>query len=165
MDDMKITGMSIYYYCICHKKLWYYLHEISLESENENVKIGKILDETTYNSQKKHIMIDSTINIDYISEHNILHEVKKSRKIEKAGIWQLKYYIYYLQCRGVEGLRGRIDYPLLKQSQWVDLTEEDIAELEKMLEHIKKMKQSETPPQRVGKKFCKACAYYDFCFI
>ncbi len=170
MDEMKIIGMDIYYYYVCHKKLWYFSHEISMESENENVKLGKILDETTYANQKKHIMIDDTINIDYLSEHNILHEVKKSRKIEEAGIWQLKYYIYYLRCRGVEEkeehrLRGRIDYPLLKQSIWVDLTEEDTEELKKVLAHIKEIKQSEIPPQKVGKKFCKSCAYYDFCFI
>ncbi|MGN0537949.1 MAG: CRISPR-associated protein Cas4 [Acutalibacteraceae bacterium] len=165
MDEMKVTGMDIYYYYVCQKKLWYFSHEISMESESENVKLGKVLDETTYTNQKKHIMIDDTINIDYLSEHNILHEVKKSRKIEEAGIWQLKYYIYYLQSRGIEGLRGRIDYPLLKQSLWVDLTEEDIVELEKTLAHIKDIKQSEIPPYREGKKFCKSCAYYDFCYI
>lgn len=165
MNEMKITGMDVYYYCICHKKLWYFSHEISMEDENENVRLGKILDETTYTNQKKHITIDDTINIDFLSEHNILHEVKKSRKIEEAGIWQLKYYIYYLQFRGVEGLRGRIDYPLLKQSLWVDLTEEDIVELEKILAHIREIKQSKLPPHREGKKFCKSCAYYDFCFI
>ena len=96
MSEKLVSGMKIYYYFVCRKKLWYFSNEINMESENENVQLGKILDESTYKNRKKHIMIDNIINIDYIAEHNVLHEVKKSRKIEEAGIWQIKYYLYYL---------------------------------------------------------------------
>lgn len=43
--------------------------------------------------------------------------------MEDAGIWQVKYYLYYLQKRGVSGLKGKIDYPLLKKSVIVELSE------------------------------------------
>ena len=121
MSEKLVSGMQIYYYFVCRKKLWYFSNEINMESENENVQLGKILDESTYKNRKKHIMIDNIINIDYIAEHNVLHEVKKSRKIEEAGIWQIKYYLYYLKRKGVSGLHGRVDYPLLKQSIRVDV--------------------------------------------
>lgn len=109
--------------------------------------------------------IDNTINIDFISEHNLLHEVKKSRKVEEAGIAQLKYYIYYLKKRGVEGIRGRIDYPLLKQSINVELSEEDEKELESATADIIKIISADLPPQYENKKICKSCAYYDLCCI
>lgn len=45
------------------------------------------------------------INIDFIREHQELHEIKKSKAIEEAGIWQVKYYLYYLEERGVKTLK------------------------------------------------------------
>lgn len=81
-----------------------------MEQNNENVKLGKILDESSYIRENKHIEIDGTINIDFIHDYKVLHEVKKSRKIEEAGIWQVKYYLYYLKQRG--GGRYRGDYRL-----------------------------------------------------
>ena len=55
------------------------------------------------------------INIDFIKEHQELHEIKKSKAIEEAGIWQVKYYLYYLKQRGVKGLTAKIDYPMIKK--------------------------------------------------
>ena len=114
--ETRITGVMIYYYFVCKRKLWYFVHEINMESENENVLLGKLLDESSYQRDDKHINIDNVINIDFIKEHKELHEIKKSRSIEEAGVWQMKYYLYYLKQRGVDGLKGRIDYPLLKKN-------------------------------------------------
>lgn len=111
----EITGVMVYYYQVCTRKLWYFYHEIQMEQDNENVKIGKILDEETYKRDDKHINIDNVINIDFIRSQGVLHEVKKSRKIEEASILQVKYYLYYLKEKGVSDIRARIDYPLLKK--------------------------------------------------
>ena len=97
----EITGMMIYYYYVCKRKLWYFYNEIAMESSNEDVALGKIIDENSYKNDEKHININNVINIDYIKKDNILHEIKKSNKIEEASIWQVKYYLYYLKQRGV----------------------------------------------------------------
>ena len=165
MEKEKITGMEVYYYFVFKRKLWYFTHGISMESENEDVNIGRELDETSYNRNDKHIMIDNVINVDFISEHNILHEVKKSKKIEEAGIWQLKYYLYYLKKRGVEGLKGEIDYPLLKRREIVELTEDDELKMNEILEDITQIKGLLLPPSCKIQRFCKSCAYYEFCCI
>jgi len=136
-----------------------------MEQNNENVQIGSILDEKSYARDRKHINIDQIINIDFIRETNILHEVKKSRKIEEASIWQVKYYIYYLKVRGMEGVRGRIDYPLLKKSMNVELSEEDEDEMTKILDEIKKVISLPVPPGLINQKICKSCAYLDLCYI
>ena len=92
----EITGVMVYYYEVCKRKLWYFYNEIQMEQGNENVEIGKVLDEETYKRDKKHINIDNIINIDFIRSKGILHEVKKSNKIEEASILQVKYYLYFL---------------------------------------------------------------------
>lgn len=161
----RITGVMIYYYFVCKRKLWYFCHEINMEAENENVMLGKILDEHNYKRDEKHINTDNVINIDFIKENHELHEIKKSKSIEDAGIWQVKYYLYYLKQRGVENVRGKIDYPLLKKNIIVELTDEDIVKLEESISEISEIKRQNIPPELQEMKICKKCAYYDLCFI
>lgn len=165
MDKNGINGMHIYYYFVCRKKLWYYLHGLNMEDENEDVLLGKLLDENSYKQSDKHIQIDGVINIDYIAEQNIIHEVKKSRSIEEAGIWQVKYYLYYLKNKGILDLKGQIDYPLLRKSKKVELSEDDEKALDAICQEIIELSESENIPQMTDKKICKKCAYYEFCYI
>ena len=83
--DERIAGVMIYYYFVCKRKLWYFCHDIRMETENEDVMLGKILDESSYKKKDKHVNIDDIINIDFISEHKELHEIKKSKAVEDAG--------------------------------------------------------------------------------
>jgi RecB family exonuclease len=155
----------MYYYVVCARKLWYFYHEIQMEQDNENVKIGKIIDETSYRRDNKHINIDNVINIDFIRNQGVLHEVKKSKKIEEAGLLQVKYYLYYLKNRGVDSIKAKIDYPLLKQTLEVELLEKDIEMIEKALNDVENIVEKKTPPTLQKKNICKACAYYDLCYI
>lgn len=161
----EITGVMIYYYEVCKRKLWYFYNEIQMEQGNENVLIGRAIDEETYKRDKKHINIDNIINIDFIRSKGVLHEVKKSNKIEEASILQVKYYLYFLQKRGVYNIRGKIDYPLLKQSIDVELSDEDIKEIDEILINIKNTVKASNPPSLDKKRICQSCAYYDLCFI
>ncbi|MBX4262152.1 CRISPR-associated protein Cas4 [Clostridium estertheticum] len=163
--DKPITGMMIYYYIVCKRKLWYFYNQIQMEADNENVQIGKVLDENAYEREEKHINIDDVISIDYIKSKGILHEVKKSKKIEEAGIMQVKYYLYYLKQKGVKDIRGKIDYPLLKQNIDVELTDEDEKYIESILIDIKKIVNTYLPPLLEKKRICKNCAYFELCYI
>lgn len=163
--DKEITGVMIYYYMVCQRKLWYFYHEIQMEQDNENVKIGKLLDQVSYKREDKQINIDNVINIDFIRSQGVLHEVKKSRKIEEASIMQVKYYLYYLQERKVKNVIARIDYPLLKQTLEVTLNDDDIEKMEDILKKIEQIVEKRVPPDLHKKSICKTCAYYDLCFI
>lgn len=101
-----VTGIMVYYYKICHKRLWYMRKGLDMEQESELVSIGKMIDESSYSREKKHIMIDNIINIDFLKDWDVIHEVKKSDKLEEASILQIKYYIYVLRSRGVDIERG-----------------------------------------------------------
>lgn len=155
----------IYYYFVCKRKLWYFMNDINMESENEDVMLGKLLDESSYKKDDKHINIDNIINIDFIREHRELHEIKKSKAIEEAGIWQVKYYLYYLKKKGVSGLKAKIDYPLIKKNVVVELTEEDEHFIEEIIRDILDIKKQLVPPEFESKKICSKCAYHDLCLI
>ena len=77
----------------------------------------------------------------------------------------MKYYLYFLQKRGVYNIRGKIDYPLLKQSIDVELSDEDIKEIDEILINIKNTVKASNPPSLDKKRICQSCAYYDLCFI
>lgn len=162
---MKITGVMIYYYFICHRKLWYFCNEINMEQNSELVSIGKILDETTYNRENKSILIDDTINIDFIKNGAVLHEVKKTKSIEEAGIWQLKYYMYYLEQREVKNVSAKIDYPLIRETKEIYLEEEDRDILKNVEKNIEDIIKKDKPPKVINEKMCKKCAYFDLCYV
>ena len=136
-----------------------------MEDNNENVQLGKLLDENSYKRDDKHIQIDGVINIDFIHDNRELHEIKESWAVEEAGIWQLKYYLYYLEERGVKGIKGRIDYPLLKRTMEVALSDEDRNVLGDVIKDINILKKQNMVPQLDKKKICSKCAYYDLCYI
>lgn len=161
----EITGMMVYYYFVCKKKLWYFANQIQMEQNSELIEIGKIIDETSYKNQEKHILIDNTINIDFIKNNVILHEVKKTKSIEEASIWQVKYYMYYLEQKGVENIKAKIDFPLIKETKDVVLNYEDRQALQNIITNIREIINSKNPMDVIQDKKCKKCAYYDLCYI
>lgn len=160
-----VTGLMVYYYFICERKLWYFINEISMEQNNELVSIGKILEETTYSREKKNIMIDNTINVDFIKNGAVLHEVKKTKAIEEAGIWQVKYYMYYLENKGVANIQARIDFPLLRETKEIVLEQEDREVLDNVIKNIEELSEKENSPKKIESKICRKCAYYDLCYV
>lgn len=159
----KITGIIFYYYFVCKRKLWLFSKDISFEEENENVILGKLLDESSYSKEEKHIMIDETINIDFLKRWEVLHEVKKSKNIEEASIWQVKYYLYFLKNKNIDVKKGIIDYPKIKEIQEVTLEQDDIKKIENILEEIKVILKLESPPAFKKLPICKSCAYFEYC--
>lgn len=163
--DKNITGLMVYYYEVCKRKLWYFVNEIQLEENNSNVILGKLLEENTYTRDEKKINIDGVINIDFIRSKKVLHEIKKSNSIEPASLLQVQYYLYYLEKKGLIGLKGILDYPLLKQTVEVNLTDKDRENLDNIIIGIKEILRKESPPALEKKGICKKCAYFDLCFV
>ncbi len=164
-SEVRITGQAVNYYSVCPRKLWYFMHELSMEHTSESVEIGKLIDESTYVRDRKHIEIDGIINIDFIQNGRELHEIKKSRKMEEVDVLQVKYYLYYLKNRGVEDFTALIDYPLLKRTLDVVLTAEDEKRFEEIIADIERIVKLPTPPPLEKKRICKSCSYGELCLI
>ncbi len=164
---MKITGTHINYYMICHRKLWLFANSIQMEHTSDLVSEGKLIHETSYPQRAgKYEEIEiAGIKIDYYDARNkVIHEVKKSDKLEQAHHWQLKYYIYVLQKMGIEGVTGILEYPKLRQREEVLLSMPDIDQIEVMLEEIGRIISGEECPEKVKISICRNCSYYDFCW-
>ena len=160
-----VTGVMMYYYFVCKRKLWFFTNDITMERGCELVGMGKLIDEASYTRKKKNLLIDGTINIDFLKDWEVIHEVKKSRKLSEASRWQLKYYIWILKEKGVNIEKGILDYPLLRKREDVFLNEEDQKELKNILKEINKIIVLKTPPEIIKSRICKKCAYYEICYI
>ena len=161
----KVTGVMVYYYCVCKRRLWFFANDISMESTSELVGIGKLVDETSYSREKKHILVDESINIDFLQKWKVVHEVKKSRKMDEAAKWQLKDYLWILKNKGLDVEKGVLDYPLLRKREEIILSKDDEQKFEVIVEDIQQIIEGRRPPEAVRKGFCKKCSYYEFCFI
>lgn len=164
MADLIYTGTQVNYYFVCERKLWLFSKDIRFENENENVQLGRLIDETSYKRAKKQIEIGN-IKIDFIDNRGIIHEIKKSNKIEKAHIYQVKYYLLTLKRLGVDQISGEIDYPRLKKRETVILEKGDRAEFDVIFNDIDKILDQPVPPAVSKMKICSKCAYYEFCFV
>ena len=158
-----ITGTQINYYFLCFRKLWYFTHQIQMEHNSDLVEMGKVIHEKYFQREEKEIQI-GPIKIDFINNEGIIHEVKKSPKLEEAHIWQLKYYLYYLKLLGVENITGELNYPTIRQKETVYLDEDDIPKIEVLLNKISDITNGDIP-QPLNKKRCDVCSYYELCYI
>ncbi|MBZ0181349.1 MAG: CRISPR-associated protein Cas4 [Melioribacteraceae bacterium] len=160
-----MTGTQIAYYFLCHRKLWFSSNHIELEQFDENVALGKFISESTYERQKHEIKIDDIVLDFYDSKNKVIHEIKKSDKMEEIHVWQVKHYILVLENKGVLGVTGVIDYPKLRQKVEVVLTDYDREKLIEIEGEIINIINLTCPPNTIDKPFCKKCAYFDLCFI
>ncbi len=161
----KITGVMVYYYFVCKRKLWLFGNDLDMEHTSELVGIGKLIDETSYSREKKSILIDEMISVDFLKAWKVIHEVKKSRKLDEAAKWQLKYYIWVLRNKGVKIEKGILDYPLLRKREEIYLTIQEENELMEVLSDIESILNMDLPPSTINKPYCKSCAYYEFCYV
>jgi len=174
---MNITATHINYYHICHRKLWLFSNGISMEHTSETVADGKLLHETSYPQRaEKYREIDLSFTLNnevdlfgkidfYDAKAKIIHEIKRSDKIEEAHEWQVKYYIWLLEQNGITGVHAIIEYPKLRETKEISLTETDTYYLKSVVGKIIELQQSEICPPRINSKICKSCSYYDLCYI
>ena len=98
-------------------------------------------------------------------KNKVIHEIKKSNKVDKAHEWQLKYYMYVFEQHGIEGVKGILEYPLLRKTQEVILTDIDREEIQTIAEEITNVISQEQCPPVTKKGICKNCSYFEFCYI
>jgi len=165
---MIITGTYFNYYQVCKRKLWLFANGINMEHTSDMVYDGKLIHETSYpqrSERYEEIEIDG-IKIDFYDTHNkVIHEIKRSDKVEKAHEWQVKYYIYVLERNGIKDVSGILEYPTLRQTSKVELTNEDRKRIGEIEIEIKKIVENEKCHSLEKKKICQNCSYYEFCFV
>ena len=165
---MNVTGTYIKYYMICHRKTWLFHHRIEMEHTSELVAEGVLIGERTYPQRAerfREIELEGS-KIDFYDPHNkVVHEIKKSDKFEHSHIAQVKFYLYLLRRNGIEGATGVIEYPKLRQTERVELTDEEVPQIEQWVQDIQRIVADEHIPERLKKSKCRSCSYFDFCYV
>lgn len=164
---MSITATHINYYHICHRKLWLFAHGLNMEHTSDIVSEGKLIGENTYTERAaKYTELElEGVKIDYFdARNNVVHEIKKSDKMEAAHEAQVKYYLYKLRQHGIEGATGILEYPSLRHTAQVELRDQDIVDIQRWEVEILDIINREEMPAVIHKPVCKRCSYYEFCY-
>lgn len=164
---MQVTGTHFNYYHICKRKLWLFASGINMENNSDLVLEGKLIHEGSYSERSERyqeFQIDG-VKVDFYDARNkVIHEIKKSNKLDEAHVWQLKFYIYTFEQNGIEGVTGVLEYPTLRKTQHVELSDDDRRHISEAVEDIEDIIDSEKCPGKVDRKYCRNCSYFDFCY-
>lgn len=161
------TATQITYLHLCHRKLWLFSHGINMEYTSDLVAEGKLIDENSYANRavKWQALQIEGIKIDHFDPvHRIVREVKKSNKRSDAHKAQVLYYLFVLERNGIEVSHGLLEYPKLKKTEEVWLSNVDREEIPNWENQVTEICNLEICPPRIKQSLCKHCAYYDFCY-
>ncbi|MBA3648781.1 MAG: CRISPR-associated protein Cas4 [Chitinophagales bacterium] len=164
---MPLTATHIAYYHLCRRKLWLFANGITMEHTSDLVADGRFIHENSYERRAdkfSEVEIDGSKIDFYDAKNKVIHETKRSAAREVAHGWQVKYYIYLLKKSGIEGVSGKIEYPVFHQCTDVLLTQDDEIYIEKTIRNIEELTASPACPPKIEKKKCRYCSYFDFCW-
>ena len=164
---MKVNATLVNLYNVCKREMWLHANGIRFEQTSDLVFEGKLIHEDSYpqrSGKYEEIELDG-IKVDfYDPKRKIIHEIKKSNKVETAHEWQLKYYIYIFERNGIEGVSGVLEYPTLRRTKEVVLSDVDREHIQEMENDIQRIISTDDCPPLQKKGICRNCSYFDFCY-
>ena len=117
---MNITATQINLYHVCKRELWLHANGMTMEHSSDIVYEGKLLHETVYpqRSERYEELEIGGCKIDFFDAKNkVVHEIKKSDKVDTAHEWQVKYYIYILEQNGINGVTGILEISCITKNR------------------------------------------------
>lgn len=165
VDIMEANGTLIWYYNICKREVWLMARGIVPDQQNENVDLGRFIHEQSYTRKDKEISFGN-VRFDVLLQSKdklIIGETKKSSKFKEASKWQLMFYLKVLRDAGITA-EGRLLYPEERKRMNVELTEENEAELDKMIKCIEDICMQQKPDEVKKNPYCRSCAYKEYCY-
>ncbi|MGI9528054.1 MAG: CRISPR-associated protein Cas4 [Weeksellaceae bacterium] len=172
---MNINATLINLYIVCSRQCWLHANGINMEHTSDIVYDGKLLHESSYpqradrysevelNIQWKGIRLTGKVDY-YDRKDKVIHETKRSNKIEEAHEWQLKFYIWLFELNGIDNVIGKIEYPKLRLTSEVFLSDKEREMLIAIVPNIQQTIENKYCPSVINAKICKRCSYYEFCY-
>ncbi|WP_329905111.1 CRISPR-associated protein Cas4 [Porphyromonas pogonae] len=173
---MILTATHINYYIVCPRKLWLSVNGINMEHTSDVVYDGKLLHENSYpqraqkyqevelSTQWEGLQLNGKVDF-YDTKEHVIHETKRGNKVEVAHEWQVKFYIWLFELNGIEDVSGKIEYPLLRITTEVNLSDDEKNILIEIIPKINETISRADCPTTINGKICKSCSYYEFCYI
>ncbi len=160
-----IKGSIVQAYIVCKRQAWLLSRNIGPSPDNPFLEIGKLISQEYYKHDKKEVYFDGVV-LDLIRQENevlLVGEIKKSSRAKNAAILQLKFYLYKLFKNNINA-HGKLLIPEEKKTFDVQLSFDDITEIENLIEEISLFLLSPLPPQPQKIKACSKCSYKEFCW-
>ncbi|MCD6219819.1 CRISPR-associated protein Cas4 [Candidatus Calescamantes bacterium] len=161
----KITGTLIWYYYVCKREVWLMSRELNPFQEDEFLEMGRLIHENAYVREKKEIET-AHMKVDLLRKEGecfVVGEIKKSSRFLLPSKMQLIFYLYRLKKQGVK-MKGELLIPKERKRIPVELTEELEKVLLEDMKHIREIISQDVPPEAKKIRFCRNCAYNDFCW-
>lgn len=165
MEKNEITGVMVQYYMLCKRELWFYIKQINMNYNNDDISIGRLLHETSYKRENKEIRIDNMV-FDFVKHGDelVIFEIKKSSKLTIGAKYQLYFYLYNLRLLQKD-LKGVLVYPKERKREDIVLTNKIINEVEKIIVGILEVSNLNKPPIAKNQPYCKRCSFYELCMV
>jgi len=164
-QEFSVNGTLIWYYYICKRQVWLMAHSLTPDQGDDRISQGRAIHEFSYPRDKKEINLGN-VKIDLVRSEKgqlVIGEIKKSSHFLTSATRQLQFYLLQIEKMGIEA-RGELFIPEEKQRIEVVLNEEARFELESAEDEIIAIVENTTPPPAKKVKWCKPCAYAEFCW-
>ena len=165
MEKENISGVMVQYFLTCKRELWFYINQINMNYNNDDISIGKAIHERSYSRENKEIRVDNMV-FDFIKDNDGLtvFEVKKSSRLTIGAKYQLYFYLYNLRL--VEpSVKGVLVYPKERKKEELVLDEKIIEEMDEIIEGIIEVSNLKAPPVVENKPYCRRCSFYELCMV
>jgi CRISPR-associated exonuclease Cas4 len=164
-QELHVSGTLIWYYFICPREVWLIGRQITPDQDDSNVSLGRFIQDYSYPRERKELAVGNS-KVDVFNVGNgemIIGEVKKTSKYRQSARMQLAFYLSELKERGIVA-KGELRFPKEKQREEVVLDQKTEKELDHARREILRILYLPQPPAPVKIKFCKNCAYAEFCW-
>lgn len=165
-ERARIGGTLVWYWHICRRQVWLMARGVEPNPQDDYLALGRLIDQNSY-ARERHQLTFGDDKFDFMqsSEEDgvVVCEVKKSSRAESSARMQLAHYLYDLQKAGIEA-KGLLMFPSERKRVEVELTEELKTELDSIYAEIRTLTERETPPPAAVCKYCRKCAYAEFCW-
>ena len=164
-ETMEIGGTLVQSVSVCSRQLWLESRKISQDQGNDHLLIGRLIDGNSYSRDKKSVPFGAN-RFDVMRTEGttlVIGEIKKSSKSIEAARMQLCHYLYELSLSGVDA-KGVLMVPAEKRREEVILSQETINNLLELYGYIREICGKENPPSPQWCRYCKGCAYAEFCW-
>lgn len=164
-QEFEVNGTLIWYYYICKRQVWLMAHALTPDQEDDNISQGRSIHEFSYPRDKKELNLGN-VKIDLVRSEKgqlIIGEIKKSSRFITSATRQLQFYLWQIEQMGINA-RGELFIPEERQRIEVVLDESARLELKAAEKDINDIVSKASPPPTQKIKWCKSCAYAEFCW-
>ena len=163
--EFSVTGTLVWYYYICPRETWLMAHQIFPDQDDENMVIGRAIGENAYRREKKEIDL-GIAKLDLIRHESgelVVGEIKKTSRFLDSATHQLLFYLLQMKDIGIIA-RGELLIPEEKKRFDVRLDQENETEIRNAIKAIEALVEEPLPPPAKKIKYCRQCAYGEFCW-